>query len=107
MLNFYETGRHFSILYSPQPEPPPVSLNDITDRATLGGARGVRTRATLVSRCYLEKKVGGLRAFLRLADAATPRAAKGIGNAKTKLDFADVRIYKDEFINPLRCRDPR
>lgn len=44
--------------------------------------------------------MGGLRAFLRLADAATPRAAKGIGNAKTKLDFADVRIYKDEFIKP-------
>lgn len=59
---------------------------------------------TLVSQCYLEEKVGGLRAFLRLADAATPRAAKGIGNAKTKLDFADVRIYKDEFINPRMAR---
>ena len=45
--------------------------------------------------------MGGLRAFLRLAaDAATPRAAKRTGNAKTKLDFADVRIYKDEFIKP-------
>lgn len=59
----------------------------------------VRTQHSFLN-VISRKRVGGLRAFLRLADAATPRAAKGIGNAKTKLDFADVRIYKDEFIKP-------